>query len=132
MLVAKRRLAAMPEGWLTDVTDLVPAAFTGFTTRSIGKVLHGAGRHPVNLVISHVPGPHVPLYLAGARMVAHYPVSAVSDALGGLNITVVGHDGDLDFGFVACPRLVPDVWEMAAAVPGALEELLRVAPVSNP
>jgi WS/DGAT/MGAT family acyltransferase len=132
MLVAKRRLAAMPEGWLTDVTDLVPAAFTGLTTRSIGKVLHGARRHPVNLVISSVPGPHIPLYLAGARMVAHYPVSAVSDALGGLNITVVGHDGDLDFGFVACPHLVPDVWTLAAAVPAALYELLRAAAVRTP
>ncbi|HEX3826205.1 MAG TPA: wax ester/triacylglycerol synthase family O-acyltransferase [Sporichthyaceae bacterium] len=132
MLIAKRRLAAMPEGWLTDVTDLVPAAFTGITTRSIGKVLHGARRHPVNLVISSVPGPHVPLYLAGARMVAHYPVSAVSDALGGLNITVVGHDGDLDFGFVACPRLVPDLWALATAVPAALDELLRAAPVATP
>jgi diacylglycerol O-acyltransferase len=132
MLVAKRRLAAMPEDWLTDVTDLVPAAFAGLTARSIGKVLHGAGRHPVNLVISSVPGPHVPLYLAGARMVAHHPVSAVSDALGGLNITVVGHDGDLDFGFVACPRLVPDLSVPAAAVPAALDELLRVAPVRTP
>jgi WS/DGAT/MGAT family acyltransferase len=132
MLVAKRRLAAMPEGWLTDVTDLVPAAFAGLTARSIGKVLHGAGRHPVNLVISSVPGPHVPLYLAGARMVAHHPVSAVSDALGGLNITVVGHDGDLDFGFVACPQLVPDLWALAAAVPDALAALLRVAPVRTP
>jgi hypothetical protein len=132
MLVAKRRLAAMPEGWLTDVTDLVPAAFAGLTARSIGKVLHGAGRHPVNLVISSVPGPHVPLYLAGARMVAHHPVSAVSDALGGLNITVVGHDGDLDFGFVACPQLVPDLWALAAAVSDALAALLRVAPVRTP
>jgi hypothetical protein len=82
----------------------------------------------VNLLISSVPGPHIPLYLAGARMVAHYPVSAISDALGGLNITVVGHDGDLDFGFVACPRLVPDPAELADRVPLALADLLAAAP----
>lgn len=126
MLGAKRNLAGMPETWLTDVTDLLPPALTGLTTRSIGRMLHGARRHPVNLVISNVPGPHVPLYLAGARMVAHYPVSAVSDALGGLNITVVGHDGDLDFGLVACPDLVPDVETLAAGLPDALAEL-RIA-----
>jgi diacylglycerol O-acyltransferase / wax synthase len=97
------------------------------TARTMGRMLHGAGRHPVNLLISHVPGPHVPLYLAGARMVAHYPVSAISDAFGGLNITVVGHDGDLDFGFVACPRLVPDPWEMAARLPAALAALRDAA-----
>jgi WS/DGAT/MGAT family acyltransferase len=128
MLIAKRRLAAMPEDWLTDITDLVPAPLAGVAARSVGRVVHSARWHPVNLVISHVPGPQVPLYLAGAKMLAHYPISAVSDALGGLNITVVGHDGDLDFGFVACPRLVPDVWGLAAALPGAIRELLDCAP----
>jgi hypothetical protein len=128
MLVAKRRQTAMPEDWLAELTDLVPAMFTGLTTRTVGRVLQGAGRHPVNLLISSVPGPHIPLYLAGARMLAHYPVSAISDALGGLNITVVGHDGDLDFGLVACPRLVPDLAEMAARLPGALANLRAAAP----
>ncbi len=131
MLVAKRRLSAMPDNWLTDVTDLVPAAFTPLAARSIGRVLHSARRHPVNLLISHVPGPHIPLYLAGARMVAHFPVSTISDAFGGLNITVVGHDGDLDFGFVACPALIPNLWELADAVPAALAELLVAAPVKK-
>ncbi|MGQ0846994.1 MAG: wax ester/triacylglycerol synthase family O-acyltransferase [Sporichthyaceae bacterium] len=127
MLVAKRRLKGMPDTWLSDLTDLLPPALMGVTARSLGRVLHAGGRHPVNLVISHVPGPHVPLYLAGARMVAHYPVSAVSDALGGLNITVVGHDGDLDFGFVACPKLVPDLADLAAGLPLALDELHAAA-----
>lgn len=131
MLAAKRNLAGMPETWLTDVTDLLPPALTGVTTRGIGRVLHGARRHPVNLLISNVPGPHVPLYLAGARMVAHYPVSTVSDAFGGLNITVVGHDGDLDFGFVACPDLVPDLPALAAGLPGALAELSAAVPAAK-
>jgi WS/DGAT/MGAT family acyltransferase len=128
MLVAKRRQTALPERWLADITDLVPAMFAGVAARTAGRVLRGAGRLPVNLLISHVPGPHIPLYLAGARMVAHYPVSTISDVLGGLNITVVGHDGDLDFGFVACPGLVPDPWELAARVPLALAELRDAAP----
>jgi WS/DGAT/MGAT family acyltransferase len=128
MLVAKRRQTALPEDWLADVTDLLPAMFAGVTARNLGRMAHSAGRHPVNLLISHVPGPHIPLYLAGARMVAHYPVSTISDVLGGLNITVVGHDGDLDFGFVACPRLVPDPWELAERVPLALADLRDAAP----
>lgn len=131
MLLAKRQRAGLPDTWLTDVTDLVPPALMGVSTRSIGRLLHGARRHPVNLVISHVPGPHVPLYLAGARMVAHYPVSAVSDALGGLNITVVGHDGDLDFGFVACPKLVPDLRDLAAGLAVALAALKSAIPVAS-
>lgn len=131
LLLAKRERNGMPDTWLNDLTDLLPPALMGVTVRSLGRVLHAGRRHPVNLVISNVPGPHVPLYLAGARMVAHYPLSAVSDALGGLNITVVGHDGDLDFGFVACPKLVPDIAALAAGLPIALAELKAAIPVAS-
>lgn len=131
LLLAKRRHKGMPDTWLNDLTDLLPPALVGVTIRSLGRVLHAGRRQPVNLVVSHVPGPHVPLYLAGARMVAHYPLSAVSDALGGLNITVVGHDGDLDFGFVACPKLVPDIAALAAGLPIALAELKAAVPAAS-
>ncbi len=48
------------------------------------------------------PGSPHPLHLAGARLLANYPVSAITDASGGLNTTVMSYDGKLDFGFVAC------------------------------
>ncbi|MGQ0464017.1 MAG: WS/DGAT/MGAT family O-acyltransferase [Sporichthyaceae bacterium] len=132
MLLGKREHRGTPDNWLGDLTDLLPPVLMGVTARRLGRVLHAGGRHPVNLVVSNVPGPHIPLYLGGARMVAHYPVSAVSDALGGLNITVVGHDGDLDFGFVACPKLVPDIAELAAGLPVALAELKATLASDHP
>jgi WS/DGAT/MGAT family acyltransferase len=53
-----------------------------------------------NLVISNVPGSPVPLYLAGARMRASFPISIVTHGLA-LNITVQSYAGQLDIGIVS-------------------------------
>ena len=43
-------------------------------------------------MISNVPGPQFPLYCAGARLEANYPVSVITDGMG-LNITVMSYCG---------------------------------------
>jgi len=78
-----------------------------------------------NLVISNVPGPQVPLYLAGARMRTYWPLSIVEHGLG-LNITVESYCDSLDFGLVACRSSIPDLDALAAAMREAFDEL-RVA-----
>ncbi len=72
-----------------------------------------------NVVISNVPGPQVPLYMAGARMVGLYPLSIVVHGIA-LNITVQSYNGQLCFGLIACRRAVPDVAELARAMEAAL------------
>jgi diacylglycerol O-acyltransferase / wax synthase len=85
-----------------------------------------AARHrPImNLVISNVPGPPIPVYLAGAELVAVYPMGPVMEGAG-LNITVMSYKGEVDFGFMVCADVMPDVWDLADAVPFAVEELLQ-------
>jgi hypothetical protein len=63
---------------------------------------------PVNVVISNVPGPRQPLYLAGARLSHYYPVSTIAEGMG-LNITVHSYMDVLDIGLVSCRELVPDL-----------------------
>jgi WS/DGAT/MGAT family acyltransferase len=75
-----------------------------------------------NLLISSVPGPPGPIYLAGARLVAVYPMGPVMEGAG-LNVTVMSYDGHVDFGFMVAADLVPDVWSMSAGVQPAYEEL---------
>jgi hypothetical protein len=76
----------------------------------------------VNLVISNVPGPRQPLFLAGAQLQASFPVSVVVDGVG-LNITVMSYRDHLDFGIVADREQVDDAWSMLDALGGALEQL---------
>jgi diacylglycerol O-acyltransferase / wax synthase len=75
-----------------------------------------------NLVISNVPGPPVPLYMAGARMLSNHPSSIVVHGLA-LNITVQSYDQTLDFGLMADARALPDVRALADALHVALDDL---------
>ena len=68
-----------------------------------------------NLVISNVPGPPVPLYLAGARMLTNNRASNITHGLA-LNITVQCCDRSLDFGLMADAVAMPDVRDPADAV----------------
>ncbi|MCB1979245.1 MAG: DUF1298 domain-containing protein, partial [Burkholderiaceae bacterium] len=75
-----------------------------------------------NLVISNVPGPQVPIYLAGARVLANCPTSIVVHGLA-LNITVQSFDAHMDFGLMADAAALPDVKTLALALDAAWKEL---------
>ena len=75
-----------------------------------------------NLVISNVPGPPVPLYLAGARLVSNFPTSIVVHGLA-LNITVQSYDQQMDFGMMADAQAMPDVRSLADALRVAFDDL---------
>jgi len=62
--------------------------------------------------------------LCGAKLLAHYPVSVITDGQG-LNITVVGYLGRLHFGLTACRELVPDIDVLAGYLTDELEILLE-------
>lgn len=79
-----------------------------------------------NLVISNVPGPRMPLYLAGARMLTNFPVSIVTHGLA-LNVTLQSYNGALDFGMIACRRAVPDVQFFRDCLIASHRELLAAA-----
>ena len=76
-----------------------------------------------NVAISNVPGPPVPLFLAGAAVRHIFPVSIVTHGLG-LNITVQTYAGMLEFGITACKRALPRPQALAQALQPALDELL--------
>jgi hypothetical protein len=80
-----------------------------------------------NVVVSNMPGPPVPLYLGGARLLGIHPMGPVFDGMG-LNITVLSREDEtLDFGIVALGRLIRDPWPMARALRASLEELDEAA-----
>jgi len=79
-----------------------------------------------NVAISNVPGPPMPLYLAGARMLSNHPASIVVHGAA-LNITVQSYDQSLDFGFIACAAAEPRLRELADGLAAALDELRALA-----
>ncbi len=123
---AKAQQAAIPQGLVDQISDFAPPALTARAARVVFAtgLLHRLP--PFNLTISNVPGPNVPVYLCGARVLAHYPVSVVTDGQG-LNITLVGYLGQLHFGLISCRELVPDIDVLAGYLTDELALLLTAA-----
>jgi diacylglycerol O-acyltransferase / wax synthase len=92
-----------------------------------------ASRHRplVNLVISNVRGPETPLYAAGARLVAAYPLGPLIEGAA-MNITVVSYAGSIDFGVIACARTVPHVADIALGFSAAVADLFKIAHEHRP
>jgi diacylglycerol O-acyltransferase len=122
---AKSRHKAVPADLLTDATSFIPPAVASLAARTTMEVM-GRTRPPVNVVISNVPGPRIPLFCAGAKLEAHYPVSVVVDGVG-LNITVMSYLDHLDFGIVADRDQVEDVWSLMDGLSHSFDELTEAA-----
>jgi WS/DGAT/MGAT family acyltransferase len=121
---AKEMHDAIPADLLQDYTLFAPPAIAARAMRMYSRTrIADRMNPPFNLIISNVPGPSQPLYSAGAKLLHFYPVSAVTDGQG-LNMTVQSYNGSLDFGFISCRELVPDLWDMTGYLEDAMQELL--------
>jgi WS/DGAT/MGAT family acyltransferase len=76
-----------------------------------------------NLIVSNVPGPDFPLYLAGARLVAMYPLGPIIEGAG-INITVFSYLDSVYVGVQGCWDLVPDITTIAQGMNESLAALL--------
>jgi WS/DGAT/MGAT family acyltransferase len=105
----KERHRALPAELLQDANNFIPPAVLARAARlTFAYSTSRPGRPTWNLVISNVPGPQFPLYMAGAKLVANYPVSVILDGMG-LNITLMSYMGHMDFGIIADRDQMPDV-----------------------
>jgi WS/DGAT/MGAT family acyltransferase len=123
-VAAKAQLQAVPADALQDFAQFSPPALAAMATRMFVRA-EGATDQlnpPFNVLVSNVPGPRHPLYLAGAMQKHYYPVSTITDGMG-LNITCTSYMDNLDFGLISCRELVPDLWQMTDNLHDALAEL---------
>jgi WS/DGAT/MGAT family acyltransferase len=79
-----------------------------------------------NVVVSNIPGPDFPLWWAGSRLVAMYPLGPILEGVG-LNVTVISYMGTLHVGVVGCRELVPEVEHVAHLFTEAVGELVKAA-----
>lgn len=109
----------------TDYPSLLAPWIVGGVSKAAYKAYEAGLSHRlpmlVNLVISNVPGPQVPLYMAGAKMLTFHPLSIVTHGVA-LNITIQTYAGFIDFGLVADKAAVPAIDELTDALTAAFEE----------
>ena len=126
MRAAKDRHKALPAQALQDVTNFIPPAINARAARVALQLGANAALRPLfNVIISNVPGPPVPLYLAGARLEANYPVSVITDGAG-LNITVLSYMDHVDIGIICDREQMPDVQSVLDGMGAELDALLAL------
>ena len=123
MVAAKERHRELPASLMRDVNTVIPPVLFSHAVRAMSQVAGLPGiNQPVNLMISNVPGPSAPVYLAGARQRAQFPIAGVKDGIG-LNITVFSYQDSLEFGIVVDREQVDDPWPILTALRAGLREL---------
>lgn len=126
-LEAKAFTLATGVGTIADLADVVPHAVVNIA----GMLMSMVGTTSLqpnmqNLIVSNVMGPPIPVFMAGAKVDAVYPMGPLMPGAG-MNITVLSNMDRLDVGIMACPDLVDDVWEIVDALPAALDKLHAAA-----
>src|SRR5205823_884955 len=80
----------------------------------------------INLVASNIPGPPMPLYLGGTRLVAYYPLLPLG-ANSALSIAVISMSGVMGVGLTADWTAFPDVDRLADDIDESYTELKKAA-----
>ncbi len=93
---------------ILDIADAI-TPLAGPLTRYVSRSI------PMNLVITNIPGPPVPLYLCGARFLRVFPYVEVIDDEG-LTIAVVSYDDHLHFGLTADRDVMADLGDVAQSI----------------
>ncbi len=83
-------------------------------------------RPPINCIVSNVPGPKQPLYIAGARMTGLFSVGPILEGVG-LNVTVWSYLDNMNFSAICCPDTLPDVHAITEGLRHALDDLVKAA-----
>lgn len=111
---------------LMELTGYAPPTLLGLASRLAVRAM------PLNTVITNIPGPQIPLYCLGAKMLEAFPYVCVVDGMA-MIIAVISYDGKLAFGLSGDRSAVPDLHVLAEGVEAAFAELEAVfAPAPAP
>lgn len=88
-----------------------------------------AASGPINMVVTNVPGPQIPLYLLGARLLSAFPLVPLLENTG-VGVALFSYDGKLCWGFNGEYERMADMRRFVQAVQAAFEELDQAAPAA--
>jgi hypothetical protein len=83
---------------------------------------------PINMIVTNVPGPQIPLYMIGSKLLEMFPQVPLLENTG-LGVALFSYDGKLFWGFNADPELVPDLGAFVSAIGKSFRQLKETASV---
>ncbi len=79
-----------------------------------------------NTICTNIPGPQIPLYLIGHRMLRWYPYVPIGGEMG-INVAILSYDGNAYIGFSGDVHAAPDLVRMEKFVSTSFAELKTAA-----
>jgi diacylglycerol O-acyltransferase len=117
---SKIQASALPANQITEFlpSETLAAAARVYTRTRLG------GRHRpfFNVTITNVPGPPIPLYVAGARIHSVFGMAPILDGLG-LLLVIFSYHGQISISINSCQQIVPDPDFLVDCISRSLEEL---------
>ncbi|PJE80884.1 putative diacylglycerol O-acyltransferase [invertebrate metagenome] len=116
---------------LMDSTHLLPTTLTHMVLdKAVRYNLIDKIKPLINTVITNVPGPQLPLYHAGAKMLRFYGMGVCYDSMGLFHI-IFSYNGVISISFTSCQRMMPDQKAYVACLRRSFKELKKCLPVDK-
>jgi diacylglycerol O-acyltransferase / wax synthase len=113
---SKRALAGET---LTNLGGFAPPVLLALGERLITKV----SQHSINTVTTNVPGPQIPLYAVGRRMLRSYPYVPLGIQMR-IGVAIFSYDGEVHFGITGDYDTAADLEILADGIDAGMLELL--------
>jgi WS/DGAT/MGAT family acyltransferase len=104
---------------LTAMSGFAPPVLLALGTRIASR----AAQRNINTVTTNVPGPQIPLYAAGRRMLKVFPYVPVAGQVR-ISVAIFSYDGHVTFGVTGDYDGAPDIDVLCAAIEGGMAELV--------
>jgi len=124
------KTVAMKSARVAEGINLL-SALMGVLPAPVQALLGAMANTPMpafNMVSTNVPGPQVPLYAMGKRMIAYYPYVPVGYAVGA-GCAIMSYDQKLYFGLTSDTQAMPDVERLKEFLDESFAELRAKAGV---
>jgi diacylglycerol O-acyltransferase len=113
---------AMAGEALTSLAGFAPPMLLALGTRLALR----APQRNLNTITTNVPGPQVPLYVVGRRMLKAYPYVPLAARLR-IGVAMFSYDGQVNFGITGDYDTAPDIGVLAAGIERGLDDLVEEA-----
>lgn len=124
---AKELANAVGAKAMTDYSQFIPSTLTAQAARLASRWgLMSRMKPSFNCVVTNVPGPPVPLYSTGAKMVANYGTGPVFDGLGLFHV-ISSYCGQFIVSATSCRDMMPDPQFYRQCLEESVEELSAAA-----
>lgn len=124
---AKELTNAIGAKAMTDYTQFIPSMLTAQAARLSSRWGLANRMSPqFNCVITNVPGPPIPLYNTGAKMVANFGTGPVQDGVGLFHV-IGSYCGQFVISATSCRVMMPDPAFYRQCLQESFEELLAGA-----